>query len=169
MIAHADRIKAVKIISEAVSAGAGRSKACSELGISIRTYRRWHGAGVVKADGRVDAQKNKPANALSTEERTQIIEVCNQKEYRSQPPSQIVPSLADKGIYIASESSFYRVLRDANQVQRRGSASPSQRRSQPTEYTASKPNQVWSWDITFLPSLTIGVFFRLYTQSTSKY
>jgi putative transposase len=162
MIAHADRIKAIALISQAVIAGASKSKACFELGLSIRTYRRWHGAGMIKTDGRTNARRSTPVNALSTEEKLQIIKVCNQDEYKSQPPSQIVPDLADKGIYIASESSFYRVLRDAKQVNRRGRTSPSQKRYKPTEYKASEPNQGWSWDITFLPSLTLGVFFRLY-------
>jgi hypothetical protein len=64
MIAHADRIKAVTLILKAVRAGASKSKACTELGLSIRTYRRWHSAGVVKTDGRTGAQKRKPANAF---------------------------------------------------------------------------------------------------------
>jgi len=72
-----------------------------------------------------------------------------------------VPALADEGRYLASESSFYRVLRDQNQLTRRGRAkAPSHSRPQPLEATA--PNQLWSWDITYLSTTVRGLFFYLY-------
>ena len=66
-------------------------------------------------DGRVAAQRETPAHALSTEERQQILTVANSAEFASLPPSQIVPTLADRDVYLASESTFYRVLRQAGQ------------------------------------------------------
>jgi len=78
------------------------------------------------------------------------------------PPSQIVPKLADQGCYLASESSFYRILRDHEQQQHRGRARRVERPHRPTTYTADSPNQVWSWDITWLPSEVKGRFFYLY-------
>ena len=91
-----------------------------------------------------------------------ILAVGNQPDYSHLPPSQIVPILADRGEYIASESSFYRVLREAGQLHRRGRAQPPARRSKPLAYRADGPNQVWSWDITFLKSSIAGQFYRLY-------
>ena len=77
------------------------------------------------------------------------------------PPSQIVPVLADRELYLASESSFYRVLRQADQLARRGKAkSPARRR--PTPLQASAANQLWSWDITCLATTIKGLFFYLY-------
>ena len=77
------------------------------------------------------------------------------------PPSQIVPVLADKGTFIASESSFYRVLHENDQQHHRGK-SQACKRKKPKGFTATGPNQVWTWDITYLPSLIKGVFFYLY-------
>ena len=78
------------------------------------------------------------------------------------PPSQIVPRLADQGRYLASESSFYRILRAADQQHRRGRSQPPRHVPAPTSHTATGPNQVWSWDITYLPSLVRGQYYYLY-------
>lgn len=75
------------------------------------------------------------------------------------PPNVIVPTLADKGIYIVSESTFYRVLRDANQLTRRSRES---RYTRPDALKATGPNQVWSWDISYLASRVRGQHFYLY-------
>ena len=88
--------------------------------------------------------------------------ICNESTYQSLPPSQIVPRLADEGKYIASESSFYRVLREAEQVNRRGRAQAPRLVPTPHSFKAKAPNQVWSWDITFLASSIRGAFYRLY-------
>ncbi|PRW83107.1 IS3 family transposase, partial [Pseudomonas fragi] len=61
-----------------------------------------------------------PRNALSEVERQTIVTLCNSPEYAHLPPSQIVPRLADQGRYVASEATFYRVLRSAGQQQHRG-------------------------------------------------
>jgi transposase InsO family protein len=102
------------------------------------------------------------AHALTEDERQEIIRVCNTPEYRSLPPSQIVPRLVDQGIYIASESTFYRVLREAEQCHHRGRSNRPQAVAKPKSHLATQPNQVWSWDITFLRSNVKGEFYRLY-------
>ncbi len=106
-------------------------------------------------------RKQKPANKLSREERSIVLEVCNLPEYGSLPPSQIVPSLADEGIYIASESSFYRILKEEGQLKHRGKAKP-RKVVRPEPYVATGPNQVWTWDITYLPTTVMGYFYYLY-------
>ena len=70
--------------------------------------------------------------------------------------------MADRGLYIASESSFYRLLREVGQLQHRGRAASPATRHRPKAYIADAPNQVWSWDITYLASQLKGVFFYLY-------
>ena len=162
MISAPDRRRAVELIDEAVSAGASTEKACKELEISLRTYQRWTQGDGVKSDARPQAARPAPANKLSAEERQQIVEICNREAYRSLPPSQIVPSLADEGIYIASESSFYRILAEEGQLHRRGKALAPRKLSRPTSYKATAANQVWSWDITYLATTITGLFFRLY-------
>jgi len=151
---------AVTWIQEAVDAGARRYKACAVLYISVRTLERWR-----KENGLEDKRKQvarMPANKLTGVERERILAVCNEEEYRSLPPSQIVPMLADNGCYIASESSFYRVLRDADEVNRRGKVNAPRKVAKPVGYKATAPNQVWSWDITYLAASIAGMFFRLY-------
>ena len=162
MISTLERRQTIALIEQAVAQGAPQYKACELLGISARTYQRWTRNGGVKADGRPDAERPARANRLTEAERARILAVCNQPEYSHLPPSQIVPILADQGEYIASESSFYRVLREAGQVHHRGRAQPPTRRTRPKTYRADGPNQVWSWDITFLKSPIAGQFYRLY-------
>ncbi len=162
MINVSDRRKAVELIEEAIEDGASAHNACEELEISLRTYKRWAAGDEVKSDGRPDTPRPKPANTLRPEERQQILDTCNKEEYQSLPPSQIVPTLADEGIYIASESSFYRILKEDKQLQRRGKAQAPKRASKPEAYKATAPNQLWSWDITFLATTITGIFYRLY-------
>jgi transposase InsO family protein len=152
---------AIELIEEAVAAGARRHQACAVLEITVRTLQRWE-KDDAKDRRKVAAAKRVPNNKLSDEERQAILATCNKPEFQSLPPSQIVPRLADNGEYIASESSFYRVLREADQVQRRGRAQAPRRLAKPEGYQASGPNQVWSWDITFLAASIRGVFYRLY-------
>lgn len=147
-------------IEEAVQTGAGVKGACAILGISTRTYRRWKQADSLE-DGRKGAEKKCP-HALTEAEKEQMIAVCNSPEFQSLPPSQIVPRLADRGVYLASESSFYRVLREHGQNQHRGHAQPPRTVKKPKALVASGPNQVWTWDITYLPTAVRGEFFRLY-------
>lgn len=89
------------------------------------------------------------------------METANLPEYRNRSPRQIVPLLADKGVYIASESSFYRVLAENGQLAHRDRARPSRPRK-PAPHVARRPNEVWSWDITYLKSNVRGRFFYLY-------
>lgn len=152
----------MKLINEAVHAGARKWRACEEAGVSIRTLQRWTRTGQVAEDQRPNIDRPAPANKLSDEERTCIINTCNQSEYAHLPPSQIVPMLADRNQYLASESSFYRVLKEVNQLHHRGKARKKQKRKPPTTYIATSANEVWSWDISYLPSPVRGLYFYLY-------
>ena len=150
------------LVREACAAGARLESACAVLGISARSLQRWQENGEVKTDGRLAAgQMRTPANKLNPEERQRIVATANSAEFASLPPSQIVPRLADQGEYLASESSFYRILREIGQLPHRGKAkAPSRRR--PPAWVADGPNQLWSWDITYLASTVAGLFFYLY-------
>ena len=115
----------------------------------------------MKVDQRKNADRPAPANKLTEAECQAILKVCNEPRFQSLPPSQIVPALLDEGHYIASVSSYYRVLKAANQQHRRGRASASGGRK-PSSYVATKPNQVWTWDITYLRSNIRGEYYYLY-------
>nr|WP_240353601.1 IS3 family transposase [Cohnella algarum] len=160
MISASDREHALTLIQEAVAAGAREAAACRELGLTQRTLQRWRKQGGT-VDGRPHAKRPTPANKLSDAEEQQVLEVLQQPPYRSLPPSQIVPALADEGTYIASESSFYRVMHKYNQQHHRGRS--KKRTLKPiTSHAASGPNEVWMWDITWLPGPVKGLFFYLY-------
>ena len=148
------------LVDEAVAAGASQRRACAAIGMSERTLQRWRGAPAV-ADCRTTRVQH-PANRLSEQERERILAVANSAEFGQLPPSQIVPRLADQGCYIASESTFYRVLRAANQIKHRSAARPVREHSKPRAVTATAPNQLYSWDITYLPSTVRGSYFYLY-------
>jgi len=149
MIPHSERVQCVTWINEAVASGARKGKACDIVGITIRTLQNWQVNGGITSDKRPDAVRPAPSNKLTPEEREAILTACNEPEYANLPPSQIVPILADKGIYIASESSFYRVLHEAEQIQHRGRSKERRTVAKPTSYSADKANQVWTWDISY--------------------
>lgn len=125
---------------------------------SSRSVRRWRSQGL--EDGR-KGPRTRPPNALSAEERERLLEVANSPEFQDLSPWQIVPQLADRGIYLASEAWVYRVLREAEQLAHRQRSQPCTHQ-RPHEKVADAPCQVWSWDITYLRSPVRGVFFYLY-------
>ena len=147
------------LVDEAVSAGARQAKACRELGLNHRTYQRWKDQGIGE-DRRAGGPT--PANKLTTAEAEQVLKVINQPEYRDISPKQLVPILADKGIYLASESTIYRILRRHGQANHRSPSMPPIKRHKPDELVATGPNQVWSWDISYLKSGIRGHFYYLY-------
>ena len=142
------RQKVIELIAEANAAGAGLVRACDVTCICLRTLKRWRRE--FKADGNgVDRRKGstrKVAHRLSVEEGQRILLTCNEPKYADLPPGQIVPDLADQGIYIGSERSFYRVLHAHGQLHLR----------------ADGTNQVWSWDISYLPTSVKGIWLYLY-------
>ena len=150
---------AMDLIAIAIFHGARQQKACELLGISTRTLQYWRVNGV--SDQRQTTTKV-PANKLSNQETNRILAVCNSEEFCNKPPKQIVPILADQGVYLASESSFYRILRQAKQLHHRGRSAHPVTKEQPKAYVARSANQVWSWDITYLASNIRGQFYYLY-------
>lgn len=162
MTSFPERQRLVELIGEALREGAGKQKACDEIGITLRTLQRWTVDGQLKEDGRPTAVRAAPANKLSEHEQAQVLAVCNQPEFASLPPGQIVPRLADEGRYLASESTFYRLLHQNDQLHHRGRAkAPSNSRALSTHH-AHTANELWSWDITYMASGVRGLFYYLY-------
>ena len=147
------------LIDNAVASGARLKKAAKIIGLSARTIIRWRKSdtGDDQRGGPVEA----PANKLSEQERQEIVDVANSAAYRDMSPKQIVPKLADQGIYIGSESSFYRVLKEQKMINHRQQSRPATHH-RPNEHVATGPCQVWSWDITYLRSPVTGAFYYLY-------
>ncbi len=161
LIPYGVRCQAVELIDEAVEAGARKNKACEILDLSIRTYQRWVEEGKVTVDARPDAEHKASSHALTDTEKQEVLDMLNSPEFASMPPSQVVPRLADEGRYLCSESTMYRVLKAHDQQQHRGRSKQPQRRPM-TTHLATAPNQVWCWDITWLPGPAKGVYYYLY-------
>lgn len=152
----------IELIKEAVQSGARLHKACEEAQIALRTYRRWYQAGNVLTDQRPEATRPTPVNKLSEQEQQHILQVCNLAPYVDLPPTQIVPTLMDQGVYVASESSFYRVLKKNGQLHHRGKSRAPQRKRALSTHVASASCELWCWDITYCASQVRGQFFYLY-------
>ncbi|WP_255551646.1 IS3 family transposase, partial [Sporosarcina sp. E16_8] len=161
MISPSDRKLAVELIQEANHDGARLARACTELNISVRTYERWVSHGDVKEDQRPYALRPEPKNKLTKQERQDVLNVVKKEEFVDLPPSQIVPKLADQSIYIASESTMYRILREEHMQQHRGRSKRPEMKL-PESYLATAPNQVWTWDITWLKGPVKGLYYKLY-------
>lgn len=146
-------------MQEAVAGGATRAASCEILELNVRTLERWREKPDVP-DGR--AGPITPAvNSLTEAEKKMIIEVSNSAPFANLCPWKIVAKLADSGRYLASESSFYRVLKAANFMKHRGKSKPRERK-RPKDLIARNPNIVWSWDITYMKSPVKGMYYYLY-------
>jgi putative transposase len=157
-----DRRKLSDAIGQACLAGARLSQACEVVGISARTLQRWQGEQDVKEDGRPAAVRLTPSNALSKQEQEKVMAVVNEPRFADVPPARIVPMLADEGVYLASESTMSRLLRQHSQNCHRGRAKAPRVQRMPTTHVATGIRQVWCWDMTYLPAIVVGRWFHLY-------
>lgn len=148
-------------LDQAVTAGATLHAACAGIGLSARTVERWRKEPEGSCDRRA-GPKTTPAHALSAKERARIVEIATSPAYRNMSVRQIVPRLADQGLYVASESSFYRVLHEEELMAHRSPVRPARSKSKPRCHTATGPCQVWTWDITYLRAAVRGSFYYLY-------
>jgi len=150
----------LELISKAQASGARLGPACRVLGVSARTIERWR-ADPEAGDRRYGPHR-RPSNALSPTEEAQVVTVLTSSRYAGLSPKQLVPQLADEGLYLASESTMYRVQRRHGlRTTKRTTARTHVARAS-TVHQASGPNQVWSWDITWLPTTVRGSYLYLY-------
>jgi len=152
-----DRKECLELVREAHASGASKASACELIGIDVRTFERWQTKPKDLRCGPLTA----PSNALTAEERATVLRHANSEEFANLPPGQIVPKLADLGIYVGSESTFYRVLKADGLLAHRSRAMP-RAHTMPAPLMATAPNQIWSWDITYLKAETKGRFYYLY-------
>ena len=126
--------------------------------MSVSTFYRWKKSPVDQRKG----SRKTPAHALSEEERKEIIEVSCSDEFKDKNPYEIYVILLERGRYIASPRTFYRVLKAEGKLQHRANRKPAQRPSKPPQRKATGPDQVYTWDITYLPTQVRGMFFFAY-------
>lgn len=159
MIPLAVRTETLRLLKEAMEAGASQSSACEVIGLPARTVQRWR-----ESPGQGDRRPQcvqSPPNRLTDLERQRILNIVNSPEFGQQSPCQIVRQLADRGAWVGSESTIYRLLRSVGQIKHRGSSNaPAWKKPEPLRATA--PNQLYSWDITYLPTAVRGRHYYLY-------
>lgn len=147
-------------MARAQSSGARLLQACRVVGISVRTIERWR--NWPGGDDLRCGPNRRPRNALTATEESQVLQVLTSSRYAELSPKQLVPQLADEGLYLASESTLYRLQRrhGLRRIKRTSSRTHVTRAA--TLHRATGPNQVWSWDITWLPTVVRGLYLRLY-------
>jgi len=150
----------LELISAAQATGVRLAPACRMLGISARTVERWR-ADPEASDRRCGPQR-RPSNALSPAEEAQIVTVLMSSRYAGLSPKQLVPQLADEGLYLGSESTMYRVQRRHGLRLKKPTTPQTHIARASTVHQATGPNQVWSWDITWLPTTVRGSYLYLY-------
>jgi len=137
----------------------GVRKACEAVGeAQARWYRRHRQSPAVARPGRVARPQPR---ALSDAEQAKVREVLNSPEHVDQAPATVYAELLDEGIYLASVSSMYRVLRAHDEVRERRRQATHPAAKKP-ELIAEAPNQVWSWDITKLLGPEKWTYYYLY-------
>jgi hypothetical protein len=125
-----DREQVRALVAEAVGQGARQHAACEMVGVAARTLQRWQHPETAE-DGRRGPHTT-PRHTLSPGERAQMVAMAARQEFCNVSPHQIVPRLADRGEYLASESSFYRVLKMEQLLAHRGRATPAHLRGHGT-------------------------------------
>lgn len=133
---------------------------CRVVGISPRTIQRWRKQP--NGDDHRCGPHHRPRNALTLAEEARIVRFLTSARYASLSPKQLVPQLADEGLYLASESTLYRLQRRYGLRAKRRLVHRTYITRACTVHHAMRPNQVWSWDITRLPTLIRGAYLHLY-------
>lgn len=154
-----DREHVLALVAEAVEQGLRQHTACEMVGVAERTLQRWQLPKTAE-DGR-RGPRTTPRNTLSPGEREQMVAMAARPEFCNTSPHQIVLRLADRGEYLASESSFYRVPKTEQLLAHRGWGTPL-RRARPLAYEVTAPRTLFSCDITYLLSPIRGQYFYLY-------
>jgi transposase InsO family protein len=130
----------------------------------VHTIQRWYyeKSGQLFEDARPSAIRSTSKNKLSPEETALTLKTCSDAELAIYTPSYIVPTLADNGCYIGSESTFYRTLKNAGQLADRSLTKSQHQRKKPNVQVAIKLNEVWTWDISYLATQTRVQHYYLY-------
>lgn len=146
----------IPVVSE-LGRTVGIVSACDAMAIPRASYYRHNREPKAMKESR----SNQSHRRLSDVERQQVLDVCHDTAYIDKAPYEIYATLLDKGSYLCSVSTMYRILRSENEVRERRNqrTHPSYRKP---ELLATRPNTVWSWDITKLLGPVKWTYFYLY-------
>lgn len=148
-------------MSALIESGVSQREACRSISTSRATWCRWRKAAASPpAEPRLVRAGTQP-HALTAAERSEVLAVCNSERFCNSAPRAIVATLLDEGRYLASASTFYRILGAHGQVRERRALATHPARVKP-ELMTTAPNELWSWDITKLPGPAKWTWFSLY-------
>lgn len=164
MIRSEDRGLVVALLEEGMSRGASAKAIANLFGLATRTLRRW--GLMIRAQGfsrdqRMGSSRH-VVHRFSEEERQLVLSTVNDPRFADLTPSQIVATLAEEGVYIGSESTMYRIMRQEGLLNHRGRSRPPREPREPPVLEARGIHQVLAWDITLLPGPVKGQFYYLY-------
>jgi putative transposase len=132
----------------------GVAPSCAALGVPRATfYRRQRPPTVPRA-------RSHP-RALSSTERREVLEVLHSPRFVDQAPAEVYATLLDEGQYLASIRTMYRILATAQEVRERRDQLRHPAYAAP-ELLATRPNEVWCWDITKLLGPVKWTYYYLY-------
>ena len=160
MMTAEDKRAILDFISFYVVLGIVRMKTlCSYIGVSQRTIERWQKDGV---EDRRRGSSRKVPRKLSEEENERIYNILCSGEYKDMNAHEVFNSLLDKGIYLASDRTFYRILKRNNALSHRSESKGGTSKHKPDELVATAKNQVWMWDITWIKTDVRGIYYYAY-------
>jgi transposase InsO family protein len=164
LIPAEDRAAVVELLQEGISRGASAKAIADLFGLATRTLRRW--GLMIRSQGFSSDQRKGAArhvaHRFSREERQIVLATVNNPRFADLTPSQIVAILAEEGVYVGSESTIYRIMRQEGLLNHRGRTRPPQEPREPPKLEATGIHQVLAWDITLLPGPVKGQFYYLY-------
>jgi putative transposase len=134
------------------------SLACRAMGISRATLYR---TGEERVVSLVPAPRPTPPRALTQAERDKALSVLHSERFVDTSPGEVVAMLLDEGRYMCSERTMYRILNDHAEVKERRNQARHGLYAKP-ELLATRPNEVWSWDITKVKGPGRGSYYNLY-------
>lgn len=140
----------------------GVRAACEAVGAAQAGYYRRHrqSPAPVRPEPIPHRQRYQP-RALGAAEQQAILDVLHSERFADLAPVEVWATLLDEGVYLGSESTFYRLLRQAGEVRERRRQATHPAKVKP-ELVASTPNEVWSWDITKLRGPAKWTYYYLY-------
>ena len=140
----------------------GVRAACAAAGAAQAGYYRRHRASPAPPRlARVPHRDRVQPRALSPAERAAILGALHSERFADLAPAEVWATLLDEGTYLASVSTFYRVLREAGESRERRAQATHPAAVKP-ELAATGPNQVYSWDITKLHGPAKWTYYYLY-------
>jgi putative transposase len=137
----------------------GTKAACKAVGRPRGTHYRWHPKS--PPPPRPERVPARQPRALSEVERKEVLAVLHSDEHVDEAPATVYAKLLDEGVYLASTSTMYRILRDHEEVRERRRQATHPPAKKP-ELLATGPNEIYSWDITKLLGPAKWTYYYLY-------